>query len=422
MSSVLVHVLHHHSLSGCQSYSRNSPRLLSYAIFMIFQKLTLPVCSGSESCQDGLIEVLKVTDSQTLLRFRTSEPVEPQSHLEVWGYNLITKSVGVHQFLESLKPAQLPDPTNVRQWLGNDQLLGYHSTDGTIHPFFGSIPGHPQSCTVRRKFPRYRAVTVSSNGQVLVALEPQPCSQISSQSQTSASHCLELWPSFDSFIEFQYRDVSTFQPRIIPLQNLKPQQTEIKLASGAGHFLILTHTPLNYCSSKETPYQSTLYAFGDNRFGQLGLGFLSPAIDEPTLVEDLFNLSKIACGFFHSVLIGKEGELYAFGHNRFGQCGVGTKECDLTRPVLVDIGGNGEAGDVVDVLDACCGSEHTVLLTSRGVWVAGSNAFGQLGLKTLEPSFEFQLNDAIRFVLSKTKCLGNWKIQAGRWNTMIWES
>ncbi len=64
-----------------------------------------------------------------------------------------------------------------------------------------------------------------------------------------------------------------------------------------------------------------LYAIGDNTFGELGVdGVL--ASDNKLLKVSEFDdaIYKIATGARHSLILLKNGELYAFGDNSDGQC------------------------------------------------------------------------------------------------------
>ena len=101
----------------------------------------------------------------------------------------------------------------------------------------------------------------------------------------------------------------------------------------------------------------------------------------------------VAAGANHSVVLAADGQVFAFGSNEFGQCGVGGGGSGD--------GGGGEGGDQLDyvrtpraimvaadraqkhgkVVSIEAGYAHTVLKTSTGaVLVCGQNENGQLGL------------------------------------------
>ena len=67
----------------------------------------------------------------------------------------------------------------------------------------------------------------------------------------------------------------------------------------------------------------TLFAFGRNDFGQLGLG---DAKDKhtPQHIEALrsHGIAAVACGQYHTAVAVTGGGLYTFGKNDYGQLGV----------------------------------------------------------------------------------------------------
>jgi alpha-tubulin suppressor-like RCC1 family protein len=132
-----------------------------------------------------------------------------------------------------------------------------------------------------------------------------------------------------------------------------------------------------------------LYAFGDNRFGQLGFAENSgpgPNPSEnahpiPTLVtlpgED-GPVVQVAAGNFHSLALTESGQLYAFGSNRFGELGNttnnGNEEANPTpTPVALP-------GARARIARIAAGYEDSFALTSAGqLYAFGWNYYGQLG-------------------------------------------
>jgi alpha-tubulin suppressor-like RCC1 family protein len=79
-----------------------------------------------------------------------------------------------------------------------------------------------------------------------------------------------------------------------------------------------------------------LYAWGYNVYGQLGDGSttqrLSPVqVSLPAGVTP----TAVAAGRFHSLAIGSDGKLYAWGYNGIGQLGDGST---INRPSPVQVG------------------------------------------------------------------------------------
>ena len=64
-----------------------------------------------------------------------------------------------------------------------------------------------------------------------------------------------------------------------------------------------------------------VWAWGENGYYQLG-NSISEYEDTPIKIEGLNKINKIACGNYNSFAIGEAGEIYSFGLNSSGECGV----------------------------------------------------------------------------------------------------
>lgn len=67
------------------------------------------------------------------------------------------------------------------------------------------------------------------------------------------------------------------------------------------------------------------YSWGKNTSGQLGLGFISESVSEPTIVKSLTDLSvlKIKCGDNFTAAISMDRKLYVVGEASGGKLGLG---------------------------------------------------------------------------------------------------
>ncbi|MFY9616945.1 MAG: hypothetical protein WAQ31_02710, partial [Arcanobacterium sp.] len=122
------------------------------------------------------------------------------------------------------------------------------------------------------------------------------------------------------------------------------------------------------------------YAWGDNRYGQLGnddeankASRFSPVlVDTPAGVE----FTAVSAGYYHSLAIGDNGQTYAWGYNSVGQLGNDDEANKATQfsPVLVDT----PAG--VEFTAVSAGYAHSLAIGDDGKTYAwGANWDGQLG-------------------------------------------
>jgi alpha-tubulin suppressor-like RCC1 family protein len=116
----------------------------------------------------------------------------------------------------------------------------------------------------------------------------------------------------------------------------------------------------------------TLWAWGLNSFGQLGVG---TTIDKKAPVQVIEGYELISAGGTHTLALKTDGTLWAWGRNTSGQLGDETNT-DRDIPVLIGEGYTAiSAGGCYN-----CFVGHSLALKSDGtLWAWGNNAYGQLG-------------------------------------------
>ena len=114
----------------------------------------------------------------------------------------------------------------------------------------------------------------------------------------------------------------------------------------------------------------TLVAFGNNYFGQLGVGDTSSR-HVPTPVVGLSNVIKVSGGWQHAVALKADGTVWAWGKNQQGQLGTGDT---LNRNVPTQVTG------LNNVIAISGGDYSTLALKADGtVWAWGGNERGECG-------------------------------------------
>nr|WP_232347263.1 InlB B-repeat-containing protein [Bifidobacterium sp. W8110] len=136
-----------------------------------------------------------------------------------------------------------------------------------------------------------------------------------------------------------------------------------------------------------------VYAWGNNEYGQLGDGTGSSYRNAPVMVRkpdrktypDLpkdFTYLQVSAGANHSLAVGSDGNVYAWGYNVNGQLGDGTST-DRHAPVRVKTPDRSTYPDLpadFTYLQVSAGTDHSLALGSDGnAWAWGDNSDGQLG-------------------------------------------
>jgi alpha-tubulin suppressor-like RCC1 family protein len=123
----------------------------------------------------------------------------------------------------------------------------------------------------------------------------------------------------------------------------------------------------------------TLWAWGDNTYGQLGNGTTTASnipVQESTLAT---NWSAVSAGSGHTVAIKSNGTLWAWGDNSSGQLGDGTITGQLSPEQICPAPGSATC-PTTGWRDVAAGGSHTVALqTGNTLWAWGDNGVGELG-------------------------------------------
>ncbi len=114
----------------------------------------------------------------------------------------------------------------------------------------------------------------------------------------------------------------------------------------------------------------SVFAWGDNSAGQLGLGDNQARL-EPITVPGLSGVLAVAAGRAHSLALRADGSVVAWGANAQGQLGVGTQTNHNTPQTVSGL------ANVVAI--AAAGDQSFAVRNDGTVWAWGDNDSGQLG-------------------------------------------
>jgi alpha-tubulin suppressor-like RCC1 family protein len=143
---------------------------------------------------------------------------------------------------------------------------------------------------------------------------------------------------------------------------------------------------------------NTLWAWGDNFNGQLGIGTVTdlkgPQQTEPVIVmEDVKTVSTGGSGGNnHTLIVKTDGTLWVCGSNSSGQLGTGAIEDGVhpTPEYIMD-----------DVIFVCSDSSSFAIKSDNSLWAWGLNFFGELGTGSTEPQYSpIKIMDDVSYVNS----------------------
>uniref|UniRef100_A0A2K6K0F2 HECT and RLD domain containing E3 ubiquitin protein ligase 4 n=1 Tax=Rhinopithecus bieti TaxID=61621 RepID=A0A2K6K0F2_RHIBE len=120
---------------------------------------------------------------------------------------------------------------------------------------------------------------------------------------------------------------------------------------------------------------SEVFCWGQNKYGQLGLGTDCKKQTSPQLIKSLLGIPfmQVAAGGAHSFVLTLSGAIFGWGRNKFGQLGLNDENDRYVPNLLKSLRSQ-------KIVYICCGEDHTAALTKEGgVFTFGAGGYGQLG-------------------------------------------
>lgn len=164
------------------------------------------------------------------------------------------------------------------------------------------------------------------------------------------------------------------------IPNSTRQTTPVPVAgvfatTGAGR---LSSFGTHVCATRAT--DNTLYCWGENIRGEIGIGSNSAYVATPAAVTGALTgvaIGELASGFYHTcATVASSGTLYCWGSNQYGQVGSGSVGGPTSIPVAVT-----GAFSTSSARSITAGDHHTcaIATTNNQAYCWGRNNQGQLG-------------------------------------------
>ena len=168
-----------------------------------------------------------------------------------------------------------------------------------------------------------------------------------------------------------------------------PVQVEGSGGSGYLTGVIAISAGFHHCLALKS--DGTVWAWGDNTYGELGISDTTSSSKTPVQVGSLSNVTAIAAGGdYFSLALKSDATVWAWGYEAYGQLGNNVSTGSNTNTyVPVEVSGSTGTGYLSGITAIAAGYSHSLALKSDGsVWSWGDNTDGELGMGNLYPSSE----------------------------------
>jgi alpha-tubulin suppressor-like RCC1 family protein len=147
-------------------------------------------------------------------------------------------------------------------------------------------------------------------------------------------------------------------------------------------------TAVGYSHALALKPDGSVWAWGNNYYGQVGDGTSGNGTDKPTPVQVSglgvgSDVIAVSATYNSSLALKGDGSVWAWGDNTYGQLGDGTSGYGMYKSTPVQVSGLGAGSGVIAI---AAGQQHFMALKSDGtVWGWGDNSYYQLGDGTSTP-------------------------------------
>ena len=327
-----------------------------------------------------------------------------------WGKNAFG-ALGTGGADDQTSPASIPFPFGVHGWrtianggnwsfgIGDDGQLynaGY-VIGGPNRPYFTLVPA-PVGVS------GWSALAVSDLGRLAIASNGWIFGKINSDitwaPRPGATRWTQVAIGSNSYRETNERDLFALDNagRIYGVYSgtawfADPGFVEITKPAGATAWTNIV-AGLNFTLAQAN--DGNLYSWGHNNRGQLGLSFGFSFTNTPqrvSLPSGKTGWKAIAAGGWHALATTTDGQLFAWGYNKYGQLGLGNDQNQFS-PIAVP--------GMTNVATIAAGYSHTLAIADCTALAWGKNAVGELGAGFISPYYPLPLAISLPYDICST--------------------
>jgi len=167
-------------------------------------------------------------------------------------------------------------------------------------------------------------------------------------------------------------------------KSVKDTPVQVLGVDGSGYLSDVADVGVGVSYVCAVKTDGTVYCWGNNASGQLGIDSATSSMGYPTQVLGtegsgyLSDVADISVGSSHVCAVKTDGTVYCWGSNTGGALGIDSATSSMGYPVQVV--GVGASGYLTDISEIGSGSAATCAVDSDGdVYCWGNNASGELG-------------------------------------------
>jgi len=259
--------------------------------------------------------------------------LDENGHVWTWGNNF-SGQLGNGSHVNSNKPVMLDDLSGVSSVVAGYRFSLVIKNDGKVWAF-GASCGQNQNPEFKDFLKKLSSGLVSLDDTYFSA----STKDLEVKDEEQWDDCLG-----EDFVNIK----STVPVEVVGLDNVS------ELSAGYGHILALKKN-------------GDLFAWGCNKYGQVGVGIFGNSEKNSRPQFIMSDVAQISAGFRHSLVLKKNGSLWAWGHNISVELGV-NGGVSYETPVEVPV--------MKDATFVRAGKDYSLALKKDGsVWIWGQHIY-----------------------------------------------